>query len=66
MPQTALKVTDKSLAKISQKILAAGGILFGKGAHKGRIAIVRRPRYGEKSDSPKERSRKAKLKYPLH
>ena len=61
-----MKVTGKSMAQPSRKILAAGGILLGKGAHEGQVAIVRRPRYGgENQLSPKERSRKAKRKYRL-
>lgn len=48
-----MKVTGKSMAQPSRKILAAGGILLGKGAHEGQIAIVRRPRYGGEISLPK-------------
>ena len=41
------------MAQPSRKILAAGGILLGKGAHEGQIAIVRRPRYGGEISLPK-------------
>jgi 8-oxo-dGTP diphosphatase len=53
-----LKVTGKSATKPSRKILAAGGILLGKGAHKGRVAIVRRPRYGGDIGLPKGKIKK--------
>ena len=53
-----MKVTDKSVAKTSRKILAAGGILLGKGAHEGRIAIVRRARYGGEVSLPKGKIKK--------
>jgi 8-oxo-dGTP pyrophosphatase MutT (NUDIX family) len=48
-----LKVAGKAVAQSSQKILAAGGILLGKGSHDGRIAIVRRRRYGGEIGLPK-------------
>jgi 8-oxo-dGTP diphosphatase len=53
-----LKDVDKSVAQPSRKILAAGGILLGRGAHKGRIAIVRRPRYGGEFGLPKGKIKK--------
>ena len=46
------------MAQPSRKILAAGGILLGKGAHEGRIAIVGRPRYGGEVSLPKEKIKK--------
>ena len=48
----------KSPPKSSRKILAAGGILLGKGAHEGRIAIVRRPRYAGEISLPKGKIKK--------
>jgi 8-oxo-dGTP pyrophosphatase MutT (NUDIX family) len=53
-----MKVTGKSAANTSRKIIAAGGILLGKGAHEGRIAIVRRPRYGGEISLPKGKIKK--------
>jgi 8-oxo-dGTP pyrophosphatase MutT (NUDIX family) len=53
-----LKIAGKSAAQSSRKILAAGGILFGKGAHEGQIAIVRRPRYGGEISLPKGKIKK--------
>jgi 8-oxo-dGTP diphosphatase len=41
-----------------RKILAAGGILIGKGANEGRIAIVRRRRYGREISLPKGKIKK--------
>jgi hypothetical protein len=49
-----MKVTGKSAANTSRKIIAVGGILLGKGTHEGRIAIVRRPRYGGEISPPKK------------
>jgi 8-oxo-dGTP pyrophosphatase MutT (NUDIX family) len=46
------------VAKTSRKILAAGGILLGKGAHEGLIAIVRRHRYGGEISLPKGKIKK--------
>ena len=54
----AVKARGKSLAQSSRKILAAGGILLGKGAHEGRIAIIRRPRYGGDIGLPKGKIKK--------
>jgi 8-oxo-dGTP pyrophosphatase MutT (NUDIX family) len=58
VPQRALKIAGKSAAQSSRKILAAGGILFGKGAHEGQIAIVRRPHYGGEISLPKGKIKK--------
>jgi len=46
------------MAETSRKILAAGGILLGKGAHEGQIAIVRRRRYGGEISLPKGKIKK--------
>jgi len=56
--QRAVKATGKSVSQPSRKILAAGGILLGKGAHEGQIAIVRRPRYGREVSLPKDKIKK--------
>src|SRR5262249_28841819 len=58
LSQSALKDASKSLAQPCRTILAAGGILLGKGANKGRIAIVRRPRYGGEISLPKGKIKK--------
>jgi 8-oxo-dGTP diphosphatase len=46
------------VAQPSCKILAAGGILLGKDSHHGRIAIVRRSRYGGEISLPKGKIKK--------
>jgi 8-oxo-dGTP pyrophosphatase MutT (NUDIX family) len=48
----------KSVSQVSRKILAAGGILLGKGSYVGRIAIVRRHRYGREIGLPKGKIKK--------
>ena len=53
-----MKDVRKSVAQPSRKILAAGGILLGKAAHEGQIAIVRRPRYGGEISLPKGKIKK--------
>ena len=53
-----MKATGKSVSQSSRKILAAGGILLGKGSHEGQIAIIRRPRYGGDIGLPKEKIKK--------
>ena len=53
-----MKATGKSVSQSSRKVLAAGGILLGKGSHEGQIAIILRPRYGREISLPKGKIKK--------